>query len=69
MRQRAFRSLKYDQLYRHEIPDGETLAQLADAYREAFNWIRPHHAIGMRRPGDQHLARLNQKQPANLPLS
>ena len=69
VRERAFRSLKYEQLYRHEIPDGESLSRLADAYREVFNWIRPHHAIGMHRPGDYHLANLNQKQPANLPHS
>ena len=61
VRERAFRSLKYEQLYRHEIPDGETLARLADEYREVFNWIRPHHAISMHRPGDYHLANLNHR--------
>ena len=69
VRERAFRTLKYDQLYRYEIPDGETLARLAHGYREVFNWIRPHHAISMHRPCDYHLANLNQKQPANPPHS
>ena len=48
-------------------PDGETLAQLADAYREVLNRIRPHHAIGMHRPGDCRLDNLNQNSQHQFP--
>ena len=55
VRERAFGSLKYDHLYRTEIPDGPTLADEVEAYRQIFNWIRPHEAIGMMRPMDLYL--------------
>jgi transposase InsO family protein len=55
VRERAFGSLKYEHLYRQEIPDGPTLAAEVEAYRQVFNWIRPHEAIGMRRPMDLYL--------------
>lgn len=52
VRERAFGSLKYEHLYRH----ADQIATLADLHREAehyrrvFNEIRPHEALGMRRP-------------------
>ena len=52
VRERAFGSLKYEHLYRH----ADQIATLADLWREAehyrviFNEIRPHEALGMRRP-------------------
>ena len=52
VRERAFGSLKYEHLYRH----ADQIATLADLHREAehyrkiFNQIRPHEALGMRRP-------------------
>jgi transposase InsO family protein len=55
VRERAFGSLKYEHLYRQEIPDGPTLAAEVEAYRHTFNWIRPHQAIGMQRPMDRYL--------------
>ena len=75
VRERAFGSLKYEHLYRLEIPDGPTLAADVEAYRQIFNWIRPHEAIGMMRPMDLYLATPTgaptptQTEPETLPLS
>jgi putative transposase len=55
VRERAFGSLKYEHLYRHEITDVEVLAREAEHYRQIFNTIRPHEALGMRRPTDVYL--------------
>ncbi len=52
VRERAFGSLKYEHLYRH-ADQIDTLADLhreAEHYRTVFNEIRPHEALGMRRP-------------------
>lgn len=54
VRERAFGSLKYEHLYRLEIDDGQTLAIEAERYRQVFNHIRPHEALGMRRPVEVH---------------
>lgn len=75
VRERGFGSLKYEHLYRHEIPDGPTLATAVEDYRTLFNWIRPHEAIAMQRPMDLYLtppqpaATPTQNEPENLPLS
>jgi putative transposase len=75
VRERAFGSLKYEHLYRLEIHDGPTLAVEVEAYRQTFNWIRPHEAIGMRRPMDLYLATPTgaltptHNEPELLPLS
>jgi transposase InsO family protein len=75
VRERAFGSLKYEHLYRLEIPDGPTLAAEVEAYRQTFNWIRPHEAIEMRRPMDLYLqaatraGTLTLNEPETLPLS
>ena len=55
VRERGFRSLKYEHLYRRNIPDGPTLAAEAEAYRQIFNRIRPHQGIGKQRPLDLYL--------------
>jgi transposase InsO family protein len=74
VRERAFGSLKYEHLYRLDIPDGPTLAAETEAYRQTFNWIRPHEAIGMMRPMDLYLAAPTgaqiptQNEPETLPL-
>lgn len=73
VRERAFGSLKYEHLYRLDIPDGPTLAAEVGAYRQTFNWIRPHEAIGMQRPMDLYLATptraptLTLNEPETLP--
>jgi transposase InsO family protein len=62
VRERAFGSLKYEHLYRLEIDDGHQLGQEVETYRQLFNTIRPHEAIGMRRPLDVHLEAVNEPQ-------
>jgi transposase InsO family protein len=54
VRERAFQSLKYEHLYRHEIDDGHELALQVEAYRQLFNTIRPHQSLAGRRPLDVH---------------
>ena len=59
VRERAFGSLKYEHLYRHEIDDGHQLGLEVETYRQLFNEVRPHEGIGMRRPLDVHLEAIN----------
>lgn len=56
VRERAFGSLKYEHLYRHDIADVDVLAREAEHYRQIFNTIRPHEALDMRRPAEVYLA-------------
>ena len=75
VRERGFGTLKYEHLYRVDIPDGPTLYAEAEAYREILNWIRPHQAIGMKRPMDLNLhaptgaPTPTQPEPETLPHS
>ena len=75
VRERAFGSLKYENLCRLEIDDGHTLGQEVETYRQLFNTIRPHDGIAMRRPLDVHLEASNDHrtikstEPETLPLS
>ena len=75
VRERAFGSLKYDHLYRHEIDDGHQLAVEAESYRQLFNTIRPHQSLAGRRPLDVHREActtrtiLKSNEPETLPLS
>ena len=75
VRERAFGSLKYEHLYRLEIDDGFELGREVESYRQLFNTIRPHEAIGMQRPLDVHLEACNDHQilkstePETLPTS
>ena len=55
VRERAFGSLKYEHLYRHEIDDGHQLGLEVETYRQLFNEVRPHEGIGVHRPLDVHL--------------
>lgn len=54
VRERAFGSLKYEHLYRHEIETLGDLTREADGYRQVFNHIRPHEALGFYRPIEVH---------------
>jgi putative transposase len=54
VRERAFGSLKYEHLYRMEIDSLADLAREAEAYRQVFNHIRPHEALGQHRPAEVH---------------
>jgi transposase InsO family protein len=75
VRERAFGSLKYEHLYRHEIDDGYTLGLECERYRQLYNTIRPHEALAMRRPLEAHLEATNDRdilksnQPETLPTS
>lgn len=79
VRERAFGSLKYEHLYRHEITDGPAVAREAEAYRQVFNRIRPHESLGMARPAERYQepvatrpelpSTLNQPERENLPSS
>ncbi|MFD0855390.1 integrase core domain-containing protein [Actinomadura adrarensis] len=42
--------LKYEHLYRIEIDDLPALARETETYRQIFNHIRPHQALGGHRP-------------------
>jgi putative transposase len=52
-------SLKYEHLYREEIPDATALAEEVERFREIYNRIRPHEAIGFLTPMVVHLAEPN----------
>jgi transposase InsO family protein len=54
VRERAFGSLKYEHLYRTEIETLTDLAREAEAYRQIFNHVRPHEALGLHRPIEVH---------------
>lgn len=75
VRERAFGSLKYEHLYRHEIDDGHDLGLHVERYRQLFNTVRPHQALAGRRPLDVHLEAINDpktiksNEPETLPLS
>jgi transposase InsO family protein len=49
-------SLKYEHLYRLEIPDALTLGVEAEAYRRLYNEIRPHETLGQETPLSHYLA-------------
>jgi putative transposase len=63
VRERAFGSLKYEHLYRLEIPDGQSLAVEAEKYRHVFNHVRPHEALGMLRPAEAHNPKTEKTEP------
>lgn len=49
-------SLKYEHLYRLEIPDLIALHEAVQDYRDLYNTIRPHEALGFATPMDRYLA-------------
>jgi transposase InsO family protein len=75
VRERAFGSLKYEHLYRHEIDDGHQLGLEVERYRQLFNTVRPHQTLHGRRPLHVHLDACQTRQtpkltePETLPLS
>lgn len=44
--ERFYRSLKYEHLYRLEIPDAVALTHEVEAYRALYNETRPHETLG-----------------------
>lgn len=55
VRERGFGTLKYEQLYRHDIDDGIDLARHVETQRQIFNTRRPHEALDWRFPRDVYL--------------
>lgn len=48
--ERFNQSLKYEHLYRNEMATGQDLVDEIEAYREIYNRIRPHEALGFATP-------------------
>jgi transposase InsO family protein len=67
VRERAFGSLKYEHLYRHEIDDGHQLGHEVERYRQLFNTVRPHQSLAGKRPHDVHLEALQHPQTTKQP--
>ncbi|MEM9204021.1 MAG: integrase core domain-containing protein [Actinomycetota bacterium] len=53
--ERWFQTLKYERLYRHDIADGIDLSVHIAEFIDEYNTIRPHEALGWRRPLDAYL--------------
>ena len=49
-------TLKYDHLYRIEIPSGHELALECESYRRLYNQVRPHESLGWQTPEVAYLA-------------
>ena len=54
--ERFNQSLKYEHLYRLEVPDVLALVDAAEAYRDLYNAIRPHEALDFATPLSRYLA-------------
>lgn len=54
--ERFNQSLKYEQLFRHEIADGQDLVEHVAEYCDVYNRIRPHEALGFIPPLQTYLA-------------
>jgi putative transposase len=53
--ERFFGTLKYEHLYRGDIPDGDVLAVEINRFRQIYNELRPHQALGDRTPRQAYL--------------
>ena len=53
--ERFFQSAKYEHLLRHEIDDGQALAEHVDRYVAVYNEVRPHEALDFQRPLERYL--------------
>ena len=54
--ERFNQTVKYEHLYRLEIADVIELADEAEAFREVYNEVRPHEALGFETPMGRYLA-------------
>lgn len=48
--ERFNQSLKYEQLFRHEITDGQYLTEHVEAFLDVYNRIRPHETLDFETP-------------------
>jgi putative transposase len=55
-------TLKYDHLYRIEVPSGHDLARECESYRNLYNQVRPHEALAFATPESAYRA-----QPSSPP--
>lgn len=62
-RERGFGSMKYEWLYREDIRDGLELVAAVNAYRQDYNYVRPHEALAFNRPFDVHTGRAGRDIP------
>ncbi len=53
--ERFNQTLKYEHLYREEIPDVLALVDEAEAFRRLYNGIRPHESLDFDTPLDRYL--------------
>lgn len=53
--ERFYESVKYEHLYRLEIPNGHALAHELELYRDLFNQTRPHESLAFRTPLQAYL--------------
>jgi putative transposase len=66
--ERFYESIKYEHLYRLEIPNGHALANELDLYRTLFNEIRPHETLDFHTPLQAYLTHRqpNLSQPESV---
>ena len=65
--ERFNRSLKYEHLYREEIRDVIALRDEVEAYRELYNWVRPHETLGQLPPMARYLGEQpDEPEPSHL---
>jgi transposase InsO family protein len=49
-------TLKYDHLYRIDVPSGHDLGRECEAYRRLYNQVRPHEALAFATPETAYVA-------------
>jgi transposase InsO family protein len=54
--ERFFETIKYEHLYRLEIVNAWMLTEEIESFRQLFNEIRPHEALGMATPLERYMA-------------
>jgi putative transposase len=64
--ERFYQAIKYEDLYRHDIPDGLVLAKRVTSYLTVYNTIRPHEAVGFDVPLTRYLQAPSTPPGANL---
>ncbi len=59
MMERFNESLEYEHLYREEIADAVALDPEVEGFRQIYNAIRPHEALGFSTPTSVHVGEPN----------
>jgi len=54
--ERFIGSIKYEHLFRLEIPDAITLADESETFRRLYNEVRPHESLDFATPLSAYLA-------------